>query len=374
MTAGGNNAGFYGIATDCIYQQLDKDYGPDWPDPKSACADSLKKASDYIHQDYSKGQGGLAYDLNVTLADLMDSNAAKSHIGFFLYLTGYAKFFDESGNWCDGQSFGAKTRKPKLTLDLRKTINGLTQDLNDIHKKTIEDFPAHGLRFIDVDPGFANNRFCMEPSLLQRPFWFSAQYYGTWVWLWNLSVPQSDNTVVDANNIPKAPPDEDNAYQGLDTNAPIGPQSSGDENGPPGWQQRPFHPKAPGYTAIKDAIIAQMKKDFIPETDATCNPQVDGVSPTLDEAQKMNDALDAHGDEDCCAGNAAKKETVPCMSLEITSVNGKAVDMCGDGTGQCIKCAAAANYLAGMITTCASNGVVSAKQDINGSPGLSIQI
>lgn len=33
---------------------------------------------------------------------------------------------------------------------------------------------------------------------------------------------------------------------------------------PPGWQQRPFHPKAQGYTAIKDAIIAQMKIDQIP--------------------------------------------------------------------------------------------------------------
>ena len=373
MTAGGNNAGFYGIATDCIYQQIDKDYGPDYPDPESACAKSIQRSHDYIHRDYSEGGGGLAYDLNVTLADLMDTDAARSHIGFFLYLTGYAKFFDVSGTWCDNQSFGAKLRKPKLTLELRKAINGLTQDLNDLYRQTIKDFPAHGMRFIDIDPGFDKNRFCMEPSLLQRPWWFSAQYYWTYVWLWNLSVPASDNTLVDANNIPKAPPDEDNAYQGLVTTADIGPQGGGNEEGTPGWQQRPFHPKAPGYTAIKDAIIAQMKTDSIPESDAECTTPTEKGSPSVDDAKKMNDGLNAHGDDDCCAGDASKNES-NCKGLDPTNVGGKSVILCGDGTGQCIKCAQAANYLAGLITTCTQNGVVSAKQDINGMPGLSIQI
>ena len=356
MTAGGNNAKFFDIATNCIYQQFDKDYGPEFADDKDGvgeCAKAIKASKDYI----TGVEGDIGKDLNATIFDIVDSDQAKSYIDFFLYVTGYAHFFAVDDDWCDGQSFGAyPQRKPKLTLKLRQAINELTESLNNVYKDIVTKYNHKGMRYISITEGFSGHRFCEKPQWYQKPYWFNRQYYGTTVWIWNLSPPQLDSldgSAADSTAV-KSPPD---GLQGNLFTADV-----------PGWQQRPFHPKSPGYTAIKDSIIAQMKKDNIPETTPTCTPPVKGSSPSLDTAKKMNDDLDKHGDEDCCSGDGQ------CANLQNAVENKQAVDMCSAKGIQCIKCAQAANYLAGIIGACTVDGVVSGKQDINAMPGLSIQI
>ena len=178
MTAGGNDAGFFGIATNCIYHQDDKDYGKEYkddPDGTGECAKAIKHSDDYIHGRV----GSLENDLKATIDDVLDTENAKKHVDFFLYLTGYAKFFAAEGDWCNGQSFGAyPSRKPKLSQELRRAINKLTDDLNALYQNVIKGYDHKGLRYIDIDKGFDGKRFCEQPTLLQRPFWFTRQYYG----------------------------------------------------------------------------------------------------------------------------------------------------------------------------------------------------
>lgn len=354
MTAGGNNAGFFNIASNCLYQQDDKDYGPEFaddPDGTGECAKAIKGSSDYINGVV----GDIGRDLNATIADIVDSSQAQSHLDFFLYVTGYAHFFAVDDNWCDGYSFGAyPSRQPKLTLKVRQAINGLTEDLNNVYQKVVMNFPHKGLRYISITEGFSGHRFCETPQWWQKPIWFNRQYYGTTVWIWNLSPPQLDN----ADETTPVPVPPEGLSGGLFTF----------DTATPGWQQRPFHPKAPGYSAIRDAIKAQMKTDNIPETEPECNTPQSGVSPSVDTANKMNQDLDNAGDQDCCSGDGE------CTNLAAANEDGLAVDLCSTAGVLCIKCAQAANYLAGIITTCSSNGMVSASQNINGQPGLKIQI
>ncbi|KAL8731549.1 MAG: hypothetical protein Q9181_004270 [Wetmoreana brouardii] len=336
MTAGGNNAGFYEIAVNCIFQHLNQDYGPEYADDYDGvgeCANSIKKSYEYIT---STGDfDDIGYNLN-------------THGNLFLYVTGYATFFAVDNDWCDRESFGALPfRKPKLTLPLRKAFNNLTDSLNSVYSKIVADYPHLGIRFVNITKGFDGHRFC-EAKPAWRPdwWWHNHQYYSSDVWLWNLSPPFTD--VYDES-----------------TNVSSEAHIQGDlfASDTPGWQQRPFHPKAPGYTSIKDAIIAQMKLDNVPQSEPQCNDPKPGISPSVEQAQDMNWDLDSRGTEQCCGGEA------DCNN--ISTDGGVAVDICN--TSACIPCAAAANYVAGLIATCTRNGMVSGVQNLNGQSG-SMQI
>lgn len=368
MTAGGNDAGFFSIARDCIYQQDPRhDYGPDYPDKNGDCFKSVQGSHDYING----AVGSLERDMTITLQDILNTDNAKAHLDFLLYLTGYARFFavaDGDGkDWCDGESFGAipLVHQPKLTKVVRRAINGLTTDLNNLYSKIMSGWTTHhGMRYVDIDAAFDGHRFCEEPTDSQKPWWHSAQYYGDFVHIWNLSPPQLDTADASKTTVQMPPPD------GLTYSAPTAisaSSGSGGENS--GSALRPFHPKPAGYTGIKDAIIAQMKKDNAPETEPSCTDPKKGVSPSIEDAKKMNDALDKAGDGVQCVSGDGE-----CANLKMTSMDGVSVDMCTKGPKDSIGCAQAANYLAGIITTCSKDGMVSGTQNINGHPGLSIQI
>ena len=169
----------------------------------------------------------------------------------------------------------------------------------------------------------------------------------------------------------------------------VEPQSNGKGDG---WQQRPFHPKAPGYKAAKEAIIAQLKKDTIPKSDPECTSTEGRPKDALtsaDTAKKIMDGLNTKKDDDCCSAEFPADGKCPAPNdngdcqidpnsheacASIGDADDKTVVMCSDGAKRCIKCAEAANYLAGMIGACNKDGVVSARQAINGQAGLNIQI
>lgn len=304
MTAGGNNAKFFDIATNCIYQQNDDvDYGPEYADDTDGtglCAKSIKASSDYL----TGADGSIGTDLKNTLDDLVASTQFKTYDDTLLYVTGYAHFFATDDNWCDNWSFGAKpARRPKLTLKLRQAINDLTEKLNNAYNSTITAYPSKQIRYVSITEGFAGYRFCeSKPAWTPDVWWYNRQYYGHYVRFWNAVLPQIENTD------PETGPPVPNPMQGFTG------QWFTWTTDTPGYQQRPFHPKNDGYTAIKDAIIAQMKVDKLPQppppTTSTAPP-----SPTVCTADLYDNVDDCAAQcyEGSCNENAGQpKITCAC--------------------------------------------------------------
>ena len=179
------------------------------------------------------------------------------------------------------------------------------------------------------------------------------QCFNNDVWLWNVSPPLLTSG-------------DPNTFLQQDPDATIGP-FSGTGQVTDGWRMRPFHPREVGHTAIKDAIIAQMKADGVPQSTPKCTKPISEISPTVAEAQMMNGILDGRGDgTQCCSADAGG-----CGN--IARADSVSVDLCASSK-LCMGCARAANYLDGIIASCTQDGLVSGTQDVNEVPGLSVQI
>lgn len=123
----------------------------------------------------------------------------------------------------------------------------------------------------------------------------------------------------------------------------------------PGWQQRPFHPKKDGYTKLKDAIIAQMKINKIPQSPQSlstssaipaptgtqapseANPVCDHtVTYSIGNVQNLQFQLkntgNGNSNDNCCTGS-------PCSVLQ--KAGGAAAELCGpdNHAPQCAECA-----------------------------------
>ncbi|KAL9615939.1 MAG: hypothetical protein Q9160_009125 [Pyrenula sp. 1 TL-2023] len=264
MTSGGNNAKFFDIAERCVYQRYkDHDYGPDFKDDqdlnrcKGDCCKAIKASQDYI-QASTWSPGGLQFDLWRTIRDIVDSSAAHKDPNHKLYVTGYAQFWsnDKGTDWCNRESFGADPtgHQPTLSSELRSKMNSLVQLINSKYVSVITLFEKKQVGFIDIDPRFEKHRFC-EPGSGHRE-----QYYSDDTWFWNLSFPV----------LTESEPPEDPILReivGGNFDRDIGPNSKTGNIGK-GYQMRPFHPKDPGHTRIKEAVIQALKND-----------KVEGVKP-----------------------------------------------------------------------------------------------
>jgi hypothetical protein len=137
MTAGGNNANFGEIIDNCIYQgDPTVSYGPPYDDDldgKGLCKKSLATGQAYIN---NSGTDGLATQFRQTLDDIFKTDQARSHDEFWLYVTGYAHFFNVDTDECDNWSFSPNTtiyNRPTLTKTLRVEINQILTQFNDIY-------------------------------------------------------------------------------------------------------------------------------------------------------------------------------------------------------------------------------------------------
>jgi hypothetical protein len=72
---------------------------------------------------------------------------------FYLYVTGYAHFFNENTDDCDKWSFSAFPRfaddMPLLTKPLRKEINGLAEQFMTVYVRTIPMPPSDPLNILE---------------------------------------------------------------------------------------------------------------------------------------------------------------------------------------------------------------------------------
>ncbi|KAL8711275.1 MAG: hypothetical protein Q9225_007137 [Loekoesia sp. 1 TL-2023] len=277
MTSGGNNAGFGHIVDVCIYHSDPTHYygNPYWNDPDRSgeCAKALDDALEYI-----TNPDKMKFDLTETLKDLFNDPAVSGNPDFLLYLTGYAQFFGTDYDpWCDSEYWSIPTINPSnidpyLSKNLRQDFNDHVSKVNDLYKATAEsDEYKAKVRYIDVDSRFAGHRFCEPGSNYQEQI--NKDTHFDKVYLWNLNYPwqitgQGAPSPAAAEGNVTAQEAQD-AFNGQSITAWNSGSGGGGNKPENGWRLRPFHPRYTGYTAIKNAIFAQLKIDGRPKQNPT---------------------------------------------------------------------------------------------------------
>jgi len=303
MTSGGNNAGFGHIVDVCIYHaDPNHNYGPAYKDDHDGtgdCAVALKDASNYINN-------VMQQDLINTIQDILDDPNVKNNQKFLLYVTGYAQFFGTDYDpWCNNEYWNIPnlrfTPTPYLSVELRTAFNDRVSAVNTLYKNTIAAKYADKARYIDLDAGFSGHRFC-EPGANHGDQVNKDTNFGG-VYLWNLNYPINllnfplpinlgnilDGQFSDSVTAQQA----EQLFNGQGVTAWSGSGQGGNEASN-GWRLRPFHPRTSGYTSIKDAILAQLKRDGFPKapssnpSSAPPNYAPGTCSFHLDEVQDCN--------------------------------------------------------------------------------------
>ncbi|KAK2781569.1 hypothetical protein FQN53_000510 [Emmonsiellopsis sp. PD_33] len=264
MELGGNNCHFSDIARACIFVGLD---GKEYPDPNGECFGKLKQWGDYIASDEKQAGQGFYFDHHEAVKDIMNYKTVKGRDDFYLYIVGYAEFFSTSpgSDWCNDESFG-QVRHPKLSNALRSKINELVRNVNSKIKQSVKDMNNDHIKFLDPTPLYDGHRFCEPGHTL------SNQYFLNDVWFWNLSPPEDDPDYITGIFNPFAPIIEV-VQQELwikEQKYPNGTKATQDEiiamvgGSNPYSSGRTFHPKDGGHTAMKDGLIAMLRKDKVP--------------------------------------------------------------------------------------------------------------
>lgn len=290
--AGGNNCGFGGVVSDCVYQP-GFGYGKEYPDPSGRCAQSIANSNNYINK---AGNEGLYQDEMNTVTDLLNHPSVKDNKDFKLYILGYAHFFNLGANYCDDISFGVmkyipRGSAPKLSNQLRTDMNDGVERVNQILKRVATDVNDTRVEFLDISPAFSGHRFCENNHNYQD------QWYSTDVWLWNFNTPADDppadpnlmNQWINAYRFPDnttLPEFPNGTTIGVETQRGVETDGSGGSTGSPTWSLRPFHPKQGGTQAIANIVIAQALADKIPgvkgsapPSTGTCDCNEDGCTP-----------------------------------------------------------------------------------------------
>ncbi|KAL9123954.1 MAG: hypothetical protein Q9217_006670 [Psora testacea] len=269
MTSGGNNCDFGVIVENCVYHPDPlRAYGPAYANDKDRvgeCAKALDGASNYI-------KNFLEVDLSKTINDILIDPNVKDNPDFLLYLTGYAKFFGTDYDpWCNKEAwnpFNGISDTPYLSKELRQAFNDRIDQVNDLYKKTIEGKFSKHARYVDLDSRFQGHRFC-EPGM-NHGDQFNKETHFDKVHFWNLNWPIR---LADKPDI-GSPGGNLNAEEaqslfgdgkGVTAWGGSGSGNGGGNEPGNGWRLRPFHPRYSGYTSIKYAILAQLKKDGLPK-------------------------------------------------------------------------------------------------------------
>ena len=322
MTSGGNNAGFGHIVDVCIYHSdPTHNYGkPYWSDDKKEgeCAQAIQGALDYIND-----PNRMPLDLTNTLDDVLNEDVVKNNQDFLLYLTGYAQFFGTDYDpWCNFEYWSIPTINPfnydpYLGANLRQAFNDAVSKVNDLYKTTVNsDKYKDKVRYIDIDSAFSGHRFCEPGSNYNEQINTDTNFDK--VYLWNLNYPWQ----ITGQGAPSAAAASGNvsaqeaqaAFAGGGVTAWSGSGSGNGGNKPDnGWRLRPFHPRYTGYTAIKNAILAQLKADGLPKASSSSNPSPTTSSAPAPSCSHVNNGQDCQcsdgstpaPDEDnrCCLWN-----------------------------------------------------------------------
>ena len=289
------------------------------------------------------------------------SKGRKGAIGdkFLLYVTGYASFFNEDDPACDEVTF-ARTANPmddgknhtKLTVDLRKDFNKMTDGLNAAVIDAVDRNKDSGVKFIDIQANGAldTHRFCepgiKEPDQNNEKLWF---------WHYPYNEPKDDavKPLADASNkvtnglsaadiSAKFPNGNDYTNAIFDALGEQGFQSAngGDVDSKAGWDSigwraKLFHPQVAFHSHIKDLVLAQYLAD----------KPAGSQSPTTPSQPDQNNCHGVNGDhwvmhrdtaasnaKDFCNQDSKSREFVVSMAQSLLSSYKYSTDMPMIGT------------------------------------------
>ena len=151
LSTGGNDAHFFRVIDACIYRFN----GPWAGDCEHELLESEARLRSYLF-----------YFLEHTYNAVLD---AAAHPDFRLYVTGYARFFNENTTQCNDVDFNywkLPGRRNYLTKELRARINELVTMLGEEIAAAVErvngDRGEPRVVYVDYDRAFEGHRFCEE--------------------------------------------------------------------------------------------------------------------------------------------------------------------------------------------------------------------
>ena len=263
---------------------------------------------------------------------------------FLLYVTGYASFFNEDDPACNEVTF-ARTANPiddgkehtKLTTELRKDFNKMTDALNAAVINAVNRNKDNGVKFINIQANGAldTHRFC-EPGITEP----DQKNDKLWFWHYPYDEPKDDalkaladasdkvtNGLSAADISAKFPNGDDYTNAIFDALGEQGLQSAngGDVNAKNIWESigrraKLFHPQVSFHSHIKDLVLAQYLADKSAGSQASTTPS----QPDQNKCHGVNgDHWVIHRDtaasnvKDFCNQDSKSREYVMSMAQSL---------------------------------------------------------
>ena len=148
-------------------------------------------------------EGNLRQKISLALFYIADegrkAGGATPRENFQVYVTSYISFFNHDDPKCNEISWSYwGWSEPKLTTDLRRRLNDLTTQVNQVIKLAAEDLQRMGVIYIDgLEDTYRGHRFCEPGHTDQQMIDFD-----TWFWA------QDSHT----NTVSEGPGDPQNPY------------------------------------------------------------------------------------------------------------------------------------------------------------------
>ena len=165
LSLGGDDIDFFHLVVFCVYQLC----------PNNYCQNTIYKSRQTLED------AKWTNTVNATINKALQKGRAASGDGFALFVTSYAKFFNNETTQCNdvnfaywGDSHSKHNKNANLQQELRTQLNLLVSDVNALLQAIVKSNP--GVMFADIDPLFEGHRFCepgvTEPDNNNPNIWF----------------------------------------------------------------------------------------------------------------------------------------------------------------------------------------------------------
>lgn len=283
LTAGGDDIDFVNLVRNCIYDILpwrscQEQRDASWKLLQSQ--DLVNKVDSVIQKTLSAGRNGSAGD------------------NFRLYVTSYAKFFNDETEQCNNITWSVLPwpfgNRQQLTREIRRDLNDMCDALNGAVKQAVDRNAAKNVQYIDWDVTMEGHRYCesnvVEPCDDCSNTWFwqypqaddfgdpngrgishedEQTFQNTIAHIWDNSVHTLEELLAkgpDVDKLPEVPEPLREAHawiRALQQVTASNATGSDDEKGLkfPLWlidRVRVFHPRPAAHRLIQDAILKEL--------------------------------------------------------------------------------------------------------------------
>lgn len=211
LTISGNDLDFFSVLSACVFRFYGPWYGP-------SCSGALRRAEDMFSSPSNSSEENPGSSLELRVRLILTETLTKirwdKNPKFFVTVAGYAAFFNDETEICDGVSLGVWLGRPglggvsrtgeRLTREVRTRMNALVRKANELLERVAREvdgeFWAAGpaqykgdgetgeaeerenrrrrkkVVFVNYDTAFAGHRLCepgvYEPDYERKETWF----------------------------------------------------------------------------------------------------------------------------------------------------------------------------------------------------------